>query len=274
MRRLIGLAITVACLTLATPSWATTITPRPPTPGGGVAGGAVYAGVVVGVGPYVGQRRPCQWARVPEPQPVSFPPMTVAFDGKEVWYLFLRTCGAASQGVWIAPKPPAVLAGAPLTPAFKKEWVPLPSGQSAPPNNTTYVKLGTWFWTDTIWEAVVAHAYTFDAQGNTVWAETTARPFGLSFDPGDGNPPKTCSGPGEVFQHGFGDERETPCMYTYMHSSVMADDGEAFRATLSIEWEVSYRSSAGPRQVLGPMFTTVDFPFAVREIHAIVVPNP
>ncbi len=275
MRRVIGMATIVACLMLATPTWAAGGDgPPPPTPGGGVVGQIVYGEVIVGVGPYRGQRRPCQWARMPEPQPASYPLTTVAFDGKEMWYLFTQTCGATVRGVWIAPKPAVRLARAPLVPAFMPKWVPSPSPQSAPPNNTTFVKLGTWFWTDTVWEDVVAHAHTLDADGNTVWAETTAHPVGLRFDPGDGNPAKTCTGPGEVYQPDFGDELETPCMYTYLHSSVMAPDGEAYQAKLSIEWEITFRSSDGPAESLGSMLTTVDFPFAVREIHALVVPNP
>jgi hypothetical protein len=60
------------------------------------------------------------------------------------------------------------------------------------------------------------------------------------------------------------------CMYTYRHSSVLADDGQAFRASMSIEWDVSWTSSTGASGVLAPMSTTTAAPIVVREIQAIV----
>ncbi len=189
--------------------------------------------------------------------------------------LYVRTCAASDQAiadqlVWIPQRSPDALAFDGR--AYLSRIVPRPEIGAAPPTGAGIAQVGMWFWTGTPFEPMSVTAWVPGPTG-VVWATTTATPVRLVVDPGDGElgtGPLVCDGPGEVWLPDYGDELVSHCMYTYRHSSVLADDGEAFRASVSIEWDVAWTSSTGASGVLAPMSTTTVVPIVVREIQAIV----
>ena len=189
--------------------------------------------------------------------------------------LYVRTCAASDQGfvdqlVWIPQRSPDALAFDGR--AYLSRIVPRPEIGSAPPAGEGIAQVGMWFWTGTPFEPMSVTAWVPGPTG-VVWATTTATPVRLVVDPGDaelGTGPLVCDGPGQIWRPEYGDDLVSQCMYTYRHSSVLADDGQAFRASMSIEWDVSWTSSTGASGALAPMSTTTAAPIVVREIQAIV----
>lgn len=271
MRRFLTVTGVVASLLLAPPAGAS-VGSDSPTPGGGAdpTRAVIYAEVVVGTGAYRGQRPACSWALAPSDG--SLYTVVATYDPKKnvSYRLYTKTCGGTVQGVWVPLVPPRRLPAPTLTPAFMPRWVPTPELATAPPNGSTWVNLGTWFWTTTPWEPVRAWAGTFDERGNWVWAETTATPVSMTFAGGDGQAPATCHGAGQVWTPADGDETSSECMYTYQHSSVMAPNGTAFATALAIEWSVSWIGSDGSGGPLPPITTTTNSAMHVGEIQAIV----
>lgn len=155
--------------------------------------------------------------------------------------------------------------------AYLARILPAPDVGTAPPPGDGIVTVGMWFWTTTAWEPLRVTAQVPGPQG-TVWSTTTATPVRLAVDPADasGSTPFVCEGPGHRWAPGLGDEVASDCSYTYRHSSVLAPDGTAFPAVVSIEWEVSWTSSSGAGGTLDPITTTTRVPITVREIQAIV----
>lgn len=153
--------------------------------------------------------------------------------------------------------------------AYVSRLLPAPSLDAAPPLDAGIVTVGTWFWTTTAWRPLRVTAQVPGPSG-IVWATTTATPARLLIDPGDGSAPVVCDGPGRPWLPEHGDEATSECMHTFRHSSVLAPDGRAFPAVVSIEWQVTWTSSSGAGGVLAPITTTTGVPITVREIQAIV----
>ncbi len=134
---------------------------------------------------------------------------------------------------------------------------------------TTYVKLFTWFHVpDDEYSA-----RSLRAAVGPVWAEATATPAVLTFDPGDGGPMVRCSGPGrpwDKYRDTNFDRAPGGCDYRYLRASRGFPQGMV-TATYGIEWAITWRGSGGTGGALPPVTTTTQSRFAVAEAQAVVV---
>lgn len=133
---------------------------------------------------------------------------------------------------------------------------------------TTYVNLSTWFY-------VPPQQYkpiTVRAQAGAVWAEATATPIALTFNPGNGDPPVQCAGPGRPWNPDQ-DTNDTPppdgCGYTYTKSSYGQPAGMV-TATHGILWRITWQGSGGAGGTLPNQQTVTPSTFAVAEAQAVV----
>ena len=127
----------------------------------------------------------------------------------------------------------------------------------------TWVNLWTWFWADpSIWDQ-----QTKTVSDGQTSATATARPTTLVIDPGDGNDPVTCKGPGRPWH--ATDANNTPtdggCGYMYRHVST----GRPVTATVSVTWSVSWTGSDGQAGAFDPMQTQASMQFVVEQIQAL-----
>lgn len=146
--------------------------------------------------------------------------------------------------------------------------LPAPDVSTAPPPDRGVVNVGTWFWVSrSVWKPWSVTASVATPAG-PVTVTTTARPSRLILDPGDGRPPVRCAGPGHAWNAAFGDDVRTGCMYTWRRAST-ALPGGAYRASLTIQWKVTWRSSLGASGRLPDIRTSTPFMAHVREIQAV-----
>jgi hypothetical protein len=129
----------------------------------------------------------------------------------------------------------------------------------------TWVNLWTWFWTSPqTWQPL-----TRTAAAGAVWARATIRPDRLVFDPGDGEPGVTCTGPGRPWQ--AADSNSPPsdggCGYVYRHVTASGP----VTATVSIRWVVTWTGSGGATGTLPEMTTSAVSRFMVEQIEEVVV---
>jgi len=102
----------------------------------------------------------------------------------------------------------------------------------------SYVNLWTWYWTEPGTFRTVSQTVTAGGVSATV----TARPVELRFDPGDGNPAVTCSGPGRAWQEDDGNSApDSGCGYRYPHVS----SSGPITATVSTVWKVTWVGNNG-----------------------------
>ena len=247
--------------------------------------GLVYAGVTVRAGDWSGPPSICTylpWSAALLTAGVSHPGISDTRGGV-TYALYLKTCPGdpwvtgfegklAGTRVWVPIIPPTTALPR-LAQQYVERLAPKPTFASAPPDNTTYVKVRSWFWTTTAFTAVAATASVPSGRG---WlrATTTATPVGLTYTPGDGElgtGPVTCLGPGERWREGYDDTHSNTCVYEFLHSSAVAADGERFHGTVAINWHVTFRNSNGQSGDLGDFTTTTPVNMTVKEIHAIVV---
>jgi len=126
----------------------------------------------------------------------------------------------------------------------------------------TYVNLWTWFWTDPA--TFAPRSQTVTAGG--ISATVTARPTGLVFDPGNGDEPVSCIGPGRPWEDSDrNDEPDTGCGYKYPHVTA---DGPV-TATVGIEWDVTWVGSNGQSGALAPLVTEVSQQLNVLQIQTV-----
>jgi hypothetical protein len=283
-RRLITLVAAVTIAAVAVPALAsaggigeTTSTTDPET-------GLVYAGVTVYQGGWRGAPRRCtyqHWSTTLIAGGVPHPGVFKTAGGV-LYTLYLRTCPGdpwikgfegklAGTQIWVpTPDPGGALpriAGKGL-----ERLAPKPVFESAPAGGETFVKLDTWFWTTTAFDPVKVTA-SVPLNAGSLWATTMATPVALTYTPGDGDlgtGPVTCTGPGEVWEETYGDERPTSCMYQFLHSSAVAPDGQRFHGTISIDWKVTFSNSLGGAGSLAPFTTTTPVDMTVKEIQAVV----
>jgi hypothetical protein len=129
-----------------------------------------------------------------------------------------------------------------------------------------------WYWVDPRqWKPISVTAWV---PGPTapIWSTTTATPRTLSLAAGNGDV-VACTSAGTRWTASYGDETPSPsgCQYTYRHSSLLAPNGIAYDAEVTIAWDVSWRSSSGAGGSLGTLQTSTDYDITVREIQAVVV---
>lgn len=152
--------------------------------------------------------------------------------------------------------------------ASARRRLPAPDVSTAPPPQRGVVNVGTWFWVSrAVWKPWSVTASVATPAG-PVTVTTTARPVRLSLDPGDGRSPVRCEGPGRPWNAALGDSVRTGCMYTWRRASTTLPGG-AYRASMTIQWKVTWRSSLGASGRLPDIRTSTPFMVTVREIQAV-----
>ena len=240
----------------------------------GVDGSRVMAGVRWGSPPGSGSSDDdCEWSVALPRDTHSDADDVTKVVGSTTYRLYDYTCfdrDPATTYHWIPEVSTSTLAQQASSVVY--ENIPAPWGNFAPPAHRGVVKLGTWIWVNPLmWIPIRATAWVPTPAG-PIAVTTTATPKELIFDPGDGalgTGEVTCRGPGIPWVEAFGDSLPSPCMYTYQHASSRAENG-MFRATVSIEWEVTWVSSLGARGSLGTVTLDAHHNMVVREIQGLV----
>lgn len=240
----------------------------------GVDGSRVMAGVRWGSPPGSGgSNDDCEWSVALPRDTHSDADDVTKVVGSTTYRLYDYTCfdrEPATTYHWIPEVSTSTLAQQASSVVY--ENIPAPWGNFAPPAHRGVVKLGTWIWVNPLmWIPIRATAWVPTPAG-PIAVTTTATPKELIFDPGDGalgTGEVTCRGPGIPWVEAFGDSLPSPCMYTYQHASSRAENG-MFRATVSIEWEVTWVSSLGARGSLGTVTLDAHHNMVVREIQGLV----
>lgn len=195
--------------------------------------------------------------------------------------LYSRVCGGVNQGwSWLGP---ADAAGEPALPApgelaqeaYAQLRLPVPTPEHSPDlrlaDGRPAVLVGeqTWLWTD----RSRFQPQSRRLQVGPVWAQVTATPVGLSFDPGDGEPVESCAGPGTPFVAGRDRQHAASptCGYLYEQSSAQQPGG-VVSAEYGITWRVSWTGASGATPAGGQlpeMTSRTTAVFAVAEAQAL-----
>ena len=135
-----------------------------------------------------------------------------------------------------------------------------------------------WLWVDaTDSHQWGHHSVTVTQAGISISVTATATQ--VSFDPGDGSKPVTCSSPGNVRVWNPRDllSRHSPsgCEHTYLQINTLGDKSSRFVVSASVTWSVSWSASTGEAGSFTTTTTSVDNPgIHVGEIHVVRVPVP
>ena len=105
-------------------------------------------------------------------------------------------------------------------------------------------------------------------------ATAVAKPTTLTFDPGNGDSPVSCPGPGSTFQQSAGGswvpgEQPQGCDYQYTKSSYGMPNGEV-TSTYTIGWTVTWTATNGQRGAFNDLQSTKTSRFAVAELQSVV----
>ncbi len=148
--------------------------------------------------------------------------------------------------------------------------VPQFAGQTGP---WQYTHVPTVLWVDrTQWQP-----FTLTATASGIWSTVTVTPIAIIFDPGDGNPPVRCDGPGTPFpadglrypQSSLEFKGEPgECGYIYDHSSVNAPH-LTYSASMSMEWSAAWAASDGTTGRLNPIIITTPISMKVARIQVL-----
>ncbi len=127
----------------------------------------------------------------------------------------------------------------------------------------TIVNLWTRYFTDPAVWAPTSRTVTLRG----VFATVTATPTALAFDPGDGNPPVSCAGPGAPWSEadGFNPPTAGECGYQYKKVEAAPITG-----TESISWTVSWVGSGGSGGSFPKATTSASSQFIVEQIQIVV----
>jgi hypothetical protein len=125
--------------------------------------------------------------------------------------------------------------------------VPRLQPSTAPPRGTDgLVGLPEWFWVP----AGEWHARSMTVTAGPVWATVVAAPIGLTFKPGSGLSPVSCTGPGTAYDSGKpSTQQRTGCSYTYEQPSAGQPEN-VYHASLTVTWRVTWAGSGGSGGVL------------------------
>jgi len=114
--------------------------------------------------------------------------------------------------------------------------------------------LATWFWLDP--DQWLSHTARAELPG--VWAEVTASPVSVAWDPGDGSAPVVCDGPGRPATSGG----EPDCAHVY---TVVGD----YTLTVRVTYAVTWRSSTGASGTLDAIVLASTAPVEVQQRQAV-----
>jgi hypothetical protein len=186
------------------------------------------------------------------------------------WALMECGAGAAPQAVLVrnVTGAPAVSPRQLLVHAYGELYVPHLRPATAPPRGTdALVGLPEWFWVP----AGEWHARSVTVTAGAVWATATAAPVSLTFLPGAGLSPVTCTGPGAAYnRHLPAAQQHTNCSYTYLQSSAGLP-GNADRASVTVTWRITWTGSGGTGGVLDAgLAVPVGFSVGVAQGEALV----
>ena len=136
----------------------------------------------------------------------------------------------------------------------------LPVRTAPPRGHDGLVGLPEWFWVPgPAWGAVHSPRVT----AGPVWAQATAVPKKIIFNPGGGLPTLTCNGPGTAYQTARPlADQHTACSYTYDQPSA-GQPGNAYAASVTVLWNVFWVGSgdAGGQVAAGRPVST---PMTIR----------
>ena len=145
--------------------------------------------------------------------------------------------------------------------------IPATAPATAPPRTRRgLVGLPEWYWIPGGWGPVRSPRVT----AGPVWAQVTATPIQLSFDPGGGLAGSSCRGPGTPYAAG----RHTACSYTYQQSSATQPGGR-YQAQIVVTWRVTWAGGVGGATTDGGTLSAglaeaYGFPLRVAEGQALV----
>jgi len=241
---------------------------------GEVVDRTIIAGILIGENETTGEPNECDWSpSLPRDSGLdqTFGDEVEKTIGSIQFRLYDRNCPNENMTYhWIAEVSSETIARNAASVAY--DLIPAPFGEFAPPARQGLINIGTWFWVSaTIWQPKSVTAWVPTPAG-PVTATTTATPYKLVFDPGDGNfgtGNKSCTGPGLHWSPIIGDYAPSPCMYMYRHSSAVDRSG-LFSATLSIVWKITWRSNTGAVGTLPDVTTSSSHQMRIREFQALV----
>ena len=176
--------------------------------------------------------------------------------------------GPLLQSVGCAPTLPVVTPAMLAQRAYSLLRLPKPTIERSPTATNsdhgrpyTWVNLWTWFWTD----PATFTPRSRTASAGAISATATATPVALVYDPGTGDAPVTCPGPGRPWQEPDGDAAPSGggCGYTYLHVS------DSVTATVTIQWRVTWTGSNGQTGTLPVLLTSASSSFMVEQIQAV-----
>jgi hypothetical protein len=225
--------------------------------GGGGGGKVVLACTFTPIGQAEAQQLGLQW---PPPKGYS-------------WAFMQCIGGRAGPGapvvlVSTATGAPAITPQQLLQQALNELQIPTLRAQTAPPRGKdALVGLAEWFWLPRArW-----HPLSVTVSAGPVWATATASPVGLSFQPGGGLSPVTCTGPGTAYNPAkSAAQQHTACSYTYLQSSA-GQPGNAYQASITVTWNVSWTGSGGVGGVVDAgLEVPFTFPIPVAQGEALV----
>jgi hypothetical protein len=166
--------------------------------------------------------------------------------------------------------PPA--GGAPVLPApgvlaqlaVKYLRLPDPVIRSSPaPGALQLTRLPVWLWVASgAWHP---QSKTAQVPGESVTA--TATPVSAAWAMGDGTT-VTCKGPGTPYGGGNPAASSPTCGHTYNRSSA-GQPGGAYRVTVTITWDITWKGTGGAGGVLPPLRTVAAAQFRVAESQAL-----
>ncbi|MGO8960157.1 MAG: hypothetical protein ACLQFR_22715 [Streptosporangiaceae bacterium] len=143
----------------------------------------------------------------------------------------------------------------------------LQPGTAPPRGKDGLVGLPEWFWIPSRdW-----HPRTVTVRAGPVWAVVTATPWGLTFNPGTGLAPVSCTGPGTAYDpRRSAESQHTGCSYTYQQPST-GQPGSAYQASVTVTWRISWTGSGGQGGVLtAALALPVSFELRVAQGEALV----
>lgn len=240
-----------------------------------IDGAQIMAGVRVGTPPSnTNDEGDCEWSpAIPRDVIIGSSGEVFKQIGSIRYQLYDYTCidrAPATTYYWIPKVSTETLATEASSVLYDN--IPAPWGEFAPPARRGVVYLGMWFWVNPlIWVPISVTAWV-PSPGGPISVTTTATPKKLKFEPGDGDlgtGDVECDGPGRWWFPIFGDSLDSPCMYTYQHSSALHSSG-AFPAKLGIEWHVTWRSNTGASGTLRDVTVHASHQIVVRELQALI----
>jgi hypothetical protein len=168
--------------------------------------------------------------------------------------------------------PPARRGAAPVLPApgvlaqlaVRYLRLPDPVIRSSPaPGALQLTRLPVWLWVASgAWQP---QSKTAQVPGESVTA--TAAPVSAAWSMGDGTT-VTCKGPGTPYSGGNPAAASPTCGHTYEESSA-GQPGGAYRVTVTITWDITWKGIGGAGGALAPLQTVAAAEFRVAESQAL-----